>query len=77
MTVSRIEQITVFESPDGGKTVYSRTTGDGPSSRQLVNSDPVTRLTNRWVNLKEAVLLDDPAINELLAQIEMMYALKT
>jgi hypothetical protein len=77
MTISKIEQITIFESPDGGKTVYARPSGSvDPSSRVPMQELLEVKLSSRWVKLKDAVFLNDPAINELLSQIETLYALK-
>jgi len=68
----------IYESPDGGRTVYSRKSGE--TVRTLHHIDEMyakeQKLAERWVKLKEAVYLDDPAINDLINQIEMMMELK-
>jgi len=78
MMIKSSEVLTIYESPDGGKTVYSRKSGE--TARTLHRIDDLTRqeekLATRWVKLKEAVFLDDPAINDLINQIEMMMELK-
>jgi hypothetical protein len=74
MIVSKIQELTVYESPDGGKTVYARESGS--SSRRLISESPEIKLSKRWVELKEVVFLDDPAINEILSKAEMLYHLK-
>jgi hypothetical protein len=72
------EEIIIYESPDGGKTVYSRKSGE--TSRTLKSVDPEherqQQLIARWANLKEAVLKDDPAINDYLEKIEILMELK-
>jgi hypothetical protein len=72
------EEIIIYESPDGGKTVYSRKSGE--TARTLHTVDDLTRqeekLSARWVRLKEAVFLDDPTINDLIHQIEIIMELK-
>jgi hypothetical protein len=74
------EEIIIYESPDGGKTVYSRKSGE--TVRQLQNrlTDPDWKkeqeLSARWAKLKEAVFLDDPAINDYLEKIEILMELK-
>ncbi len=79
--IKSVEEITIFESPDGGKTVYSRKSGAPPSSRTLHWQDPVhkkeSELTQRWANLKEAVFMadSDPALNDAISKVEMLYAL--
>lgn len=70
----------VYESPDGGNTVYSRKVGE--TVRTLHHADPswkkANQLYQRWENLKPIVYMadTDPAINELLTKLEMLYALK-
>ena len=72
------EEIIIYESPDGGKTVFSRKSGE--TSRTLRSMDDLTRqeekLSARWVKLKDAVFLDDPTINDLIHQIEIIMELK-
>lgn len=78
MTIKSFEQLTIYESPDGGKTIYSRKMGE--TQRTLHSIDPLYKkeqeLTTRWANLKEAVFLEDPSINDLISQIEMLMELK-
>lgn len=70
----------IFESPDGGKTVYARKPGE--TTRHLHWVDPVWKkeqeLSERWVKLKEAVFMadTDPTINDALTKLEMLYVLK-
>jgi len=78
MMIKSSEVITIYESPDGGKTVYTRKSGE--TARTLHSIDPMHQreleLSTRWAKLKEAVCLDDPAINDLIHQIEMLMELK-
>lgn len=78
MTIKSIEEVLIYESPDGGKTVYSRKLGE--TVRTLHSVDPVHQkqqeLTERWVKLKEAVFLEDPAIDDFISKIEMLMELK-
>jgi hypothetical protein len=78
MMIKSIEELTIYESPDGGKTVYSRK--NGSSHRTLHSVDELTqreeRLASRWVKLKDAVFLEDPAIDDLISKIEMLMELK-
>ena len=74
------EEIIIYESPDGGKTVYSRKSGE--TVRTLHSIDPAYKkeqeLKLRWANLKEAVFMadTDPTLNDALTKLEMLYALK-
>jgi len=80
MIIKNSQEITIYESPDGGKTVYVRKHGD--ITRKLTHIDPdwkkESELTRRWVDLKEVVLMacDDPTINDALEKLEILYALK-
>jgi hypothetical protein len=78
MMIKSIEELTIYESPDGGKTVYSRK--NGSSVRTLHSVDEMHKkeeqLATRWVKLKEAVFLEDPAIDDLINKIEMLMELK-
>lgn len=79
MTVSKITEITVFESPDGGRTVYAR--NPGQQNRELHLQDPELekdllklRQQERWQYIL-AERSTNPAINELCEQIEVLYEL--
>ena len=82
MMIKSSEEIIIYESPDGGKTVYSRKMGEPHNSRTLHSVDPVWQkeqeLKLRWANLKEAVYMadSDPTLNDALTKLEMLYALK-
>ena len=78
MMIKSFEEVTIYESPDGGKTIYSRKSGS--STRTLHSIDPMYKkeqeLTEKWVMLKEAVFMEDPAIDDLISKIEMLMELK-
>lgn len=78
MMIKSSEEIIIYESPDGGKTVYSRKSGE--TSRTLHSIDPAyeqeQKLIARWARLKEAVMMDDPTINDLIEKIEILLRLK-
>jgi hypothetical protein len=76
------EEIIIYESPDGGKTIYSRKSGEPHNSRTLHSIDPVWKkeqeIKLRWANLKEAVYMadTDPTLNDAISKVEMLYDLK-
>ena len=78
--IKSTEEIIIYESPDGGKTVYARKPGE--TVRHLHSVDPQWQkeqeLNVRWVNLKEAVYMadTDPAMNDLIEKVEIYYQLK-
>ena len=80
MMIKSTEEIIIYESPDGGKTVYARKPGE--TIRHLHSVDPAWQkeqeLNVRWVNLKEAVVMadSDPAMNDLIEKVEIYYRLK-
>lgn len=80
MTIKRIEEITIYESPDGGKTVYSRTPGESKQSLHHIDSEyeREQKLTRRWLDLKEAVFMadTDKALDYAIERVEILYALK-
>lgn len=70
----------IYESPDGGKTIYARK--HGSTSRHLFYEDPVFKkereLNERWIKLKEVVFMasNDATLNDALNTLEILYALK-
>jgi hypothetical protein len=86
MTTRKIEEITIYESPDGGKTVYARKVLPGESSvlpiRKFHSVDASYKkeqqLTERWVNLREAVWMadSDTTMNDAIMKVELLYVLK-
>jgi hypothetical protein len=81
MMIKSSEEIIIYESPDGGKTVYSRKSGEPHNSRTLHSVDPVWQkeqeLKLRWANLKEAVYMADsnPTLNDAISKVETLYVL--
>jgi len=75
MLVQNIEEITIFESPDGGKTIYSRRSGE--AHRELVRETTEAKTASRWVNLRGAIELAETneTLNAILCQLEVMYEL--
>jgi hypothetical protein len=80
MMIKSTEEIIIYESPDGGKTVYTRK--PGTDRRHLHSVDPAwlkeQEIQVRWVNLKEAVYLadSDPTLDDAIKKVEMLYLLK-
>lgn len=79
MTVSKITEVTIFESPDGGRTVYARRPGD--VTREFYSQDPGSQIElkelereKRWVDIFGA-RRDNPELNQLCEQVEILYEL--
>ena len=79
MQVSKITEVTIFESPDGGRTVYARQPGS--KDRELHWQDPSLQRElveleqqKRWVDIFQA-RRDNPELDRLCEQVEIMYEL--
>ena len=79
MMVNKITEVTIFESPDGGRTVYARK--PGTIERKLYSQDPTLQQelkdlenSKRWVEILQA-RKDDPELDHLCEQVEILYEL--
>lgn len=79
--VSKITEVTIFESPDGGRTVYARQPGQSLHERRLHWEDPKLikerqelEDQRRWVEIHSA-RRDNPALDKLCEQVELLYEL--
>ena len=79
MQVSKITEVTIFESPDGGRTVYARRPGQ--TERTLHWQDPNVQREleelesqKRWVDIFQA-RRDNAELNRLCEQVEILYEL--
>lgn len=79
MIVSKIEEITIFESPDGGKTIYSRKNGE--TKKTLVYEDPKAKqeelFQKRWLEWRDILLAskDNQGLADLIEKTEIYYRL--
>jgi hypothetical protein len=77
--IKSIEEITIFESPDGGRTVYSRKSGS--SDRTLVSKDPQLileeELAAKWAYWKDIIKLskENSTLADAIHKVEMIYVL--
>jgi len=69
------EEIIIYESPDGGKTVYSRKSGS--SNRTLVKEDTSQNYMNKWYEWKEILKLaeTEPSLANAINKAEMLYVI--
>jgi hypothetical protein len=79
MMVNKITEVTIFESPDGGRTVYARRPGE--TTRELYSQDPALQQelkdlenSKRWVEILQA-RRNDPELDHLCEQVEILYEL--
>ena len=75
MIAKSIEELTIYESPDGGKTIYSRKSGS--SDRTLIQEDSNIKVNQRWLTWKEILKLaeTEPSLRNAIEQAEIVYAL--
>ena len=69
------EEIIIYESPDGGKTVYSRSSGS--SDRTLIKEDPDKHYITRWYEWRNILQLaeTEPSLRDIINKAEILYAL--
>jgi hypothetical protein len=79
MMVNKITEVTIFESPDGGRTVYARKSGS--LHRELHSQDPALQQelkdlekSKRWVEIFQT-RKDNPELDHLCEQVEILYEL--
>ncbi len=64
----------IYESPDGGKTVFERETGS--LKRNLIRSEGLDDLNDHllWVEIRKAAKTN-PALQKAVARVKMLYRL--
>lgn len=69
------EEIIIYESPDGGKTVYSRKSGS--SDRTMIKEDSSQSYITKWYEWKEILKLaeTEPSLANAISKAEMLYVL--
>ncbi len=74
-TIKSLEEIVIYESPDGGKTVYSRNSMSG--ERTLVKMDPSASANAKWFLWKEILQASEnsPSLANIIKEAELIYAL--
>jgi hypothetical protein len=79
MAADKITEVTIYESPDGGRTVYARRPGS--TIRQLYRQDPNLQLElaelereKRWVDIFGARKTNEE-LDRLCEQVEILYEL--
>ena len=75
MTIKSHEEIVIYESPDGGKTVYSRKSGS--SDRTMIKEDTSQSYITKWYEWKEILKLaeTEPTLANAINKAEMLYVI--
>ena len=73
--IKSIEEVTIFESPDGGKTIFALKSGS--VDREMIYQDPSVHYIARWYEWKEILRAadDNVTLNDLIKRVEEVYAL--
>jgi hypothetical protein len=81
MHVNKITEVVIYESPDGGRTVYARKPGQNPTDRKLHWQDPQYQLElaeleqqKKWIDIFHQ-RKDNPELDRLCEQVELYVAL--
>jgi hypothetical protein len=79
MEANKITEVMIYESPDGGRTVYARR--PGTTTKTLHSQDPQLQLElkeleleKRWVDIFGA-RKTNPELDHLCEQVEILYEL--
>lgn len=69
------EEIIIYETPDGGKTIYSRTSGS--SDRTLIQEDPNKHYITKWYEWRDVLKLavTEPTLADAINKAEMLYVI--
>jgi hypothetical protein len=69
------EEIIIYESPDGGKTVYSRKSES--SDRTMIKEDTTQNYITKWYEWKEILKLaeTEPSLANAINKAEMLYVI--
>lgn len=73
MIIKSVEELTIYESPDGGKTIYARKPGD--TERTLIQEDPQKSVHDRWFKWRDILHAseDNVALKDLVEKAELVY----
>ena len=77
MIIKNIEEFTIFESPDGGKTIYARKSGQDHTQRVCIQEDPEKKDRDRWLEWRDilAASKDNQGLADLIEKAETFYRL--
>jgi len=75
MIIKSVEEIYIYESPDGGKTIYRR--APGSTDREMIREDPERKYIDQWNTWREILKLarDNVTLRDAVERAEMIYKL--
>ena len=73
--IKSCEEIIIYESPDGGKTVYSRKSGS--PDQHMLKEDTDKYHVTKWYEWKKILKLaeTEPSLANVINKAEMLYVL--
>ena len=73
--IKSCDEIIIYESPDGGKTIYSRKSGS--SDQHMLKEDTDKYHVTKWYEWKEILKLaeTEPSLANIINKAEMLYVL--
>ena len=73
--IKSIEEIWIYESPDGGKTIYRRKSGE--TERTLIREDPDKKDRDRWLEWRDILEAskNNTALADLIEKAEVIWRL--
>ena len=73
--IKSIEEIWIYESPDGGKTIYRRKSGE--TDRELIREDPEKKHRDRWLEWRDILEAskNNPALADQIEKAELIWRL--
>ncbi len=79
MLVDRITEYTVYESPDGGKTIYARKSGEKDRYLHSIDPDTVKQLAKvaddlMWMEIRQ-MAEHNPALQKAIDNVILIYKL--
>ncbi len=81
MIVQNITEAVIYESPDGGETIYVRRPGESPTMRQLYSESDVAKALKKkvqdeklWSDIRIAAQ-SNPTLQRILDEAVMVYNL--
>jgi hypothetical protein len=73
--IKSVEEIYIYESPDGGKTIYRR--APGSTDKEMICEDPERKYIEQWNTWRDILKLsrDNITLRDAVEKAEIIYKL--
>ena len=73
--IKSVEEIYIYESPDGGKTIYRR--APGSTDKEMIREDPERKYIEQWNTWRDILKLsrDNITLRDAVEKAEIIYKL--